>query len=503
MTWTNRYQHDMTLSIRVWPYTKSTHRASLQKSEWKVEGLKVNGHEHLEAVVRHGCMDAYTWEMSDADAERLASAGAAGAKFHKVTVRTPGTTVNNVKMECWLEVEMTLNPKAWRRKEYGKGDPVLRGTEAEIADQVKAIWENDVTRVKKWAHERYGFTKDQLEERYADYPRREFTGVHYVLNPEMADLNLLASEVMKGKAILVDRSLRNRFDVDKIDRALDYWTIPGAAPDAPGGEFNPLQLGRSVFWCRDTSMPEWMRGDGEEAVRKFHKEEHLEKMRSKTQRYFIEHVTERVAKRYGISRERVASRLIEEGFMDWMVEESRKIWDDPERAKFLAVSSKCKAAVDESAKILSFAIDCLAVRPPDPIPPMLTPKQQEARLEYRRKKLDAFNKLTKEEQEKVLAKKAQRERNQPQNVLKRIVAAYAFGEGRPADEVQAELQAAGVHDLIVNGLKTRREVNSLANFCDEQSAMYERIGPKVIRLFLMCRSGEAATARDEVMMVAR
>ena len=43
------------------------------------------------------------------------------------------------------------------------------------------------------------------------------------------------------------------------------------------------------------------------------------------------------------------------------------------------------------------SIDAMAIRPPAPIPPMLTPKQQEARLEYRRKKIDAFNALPPEE----------------------------------------------------------------------------------------------------------
>ena len=48
----------------------------------------------------------------------------------------------------------------------------------------------------------------------------------------------------------------------------------------------------------------------------------------------IEHVIERVARHYGISRDRVAARLIEECFMEWMVEESEKIWNDPSQAKF-------------------------------------------------------------------------------------------------------------------------------------------------------------------------
>jgi len=494
MTWTNRYQHDMTLSIRVWPKNKRTIKASLKQKTWEVMGLMPNADDHLEAWFRYAINDMYAWEMSAEDSYRLASAGASGARFGDMIVRTPGTEENDVKMECWLEVPLTLNPKAWRRKEYGKGDPLMLGTDEQIGDMVKAVWENDITRAKKWDHEYYGFTKAQLEERYADYPRREFTGLYYILNPELVDLNTLAGEVMKGKAILVDKRLKKRIDIDRIDRALDYWTVPGVEPEAPGGEFNPYQLGRSVFWCKDAQIPDWQRGEGVETVKRLRKEEHVEAMRSRVQKHYIEKVTERIAGHYGISRERVASRLIEEGFMDWMVERSEKIWEDPSLARFPGVEAKCQGPIGEAVKILTFCIDAMAIRPPDPLPPLLTPRQQEARLEYQRKKLDAFNKLTTEEQEKALARREHRNRNKPEGIVKRIVGIYALGEGRTADEVHAELVAEGVVDLLVNALKTRRDASKTGKFFDEQSKMYERIGPEAIRLLRQCRTGEAVAA---------
>ncbi len=413
-----------------------------------------------------------------------------------MVVRCPGTKYNTAKMECWLEVPLVLNPKAWKRQQYDKGDPVMRGSEEEIAETVKAVWENDVTRAKKWQRERYGFTTAQLEERFADYPRREYTGLHYLMNPELADLGLLAEQVQKGKAILVDYNLRNRLDIGQIDRALDSWRIPGAAPAAPAGEFNPLQLGRSVFWCENASVPEWLRGDGKEALKEYRKNAHEEKMKARTQKFYIEHVTERVAKRYGISRERVAARLIEEGFMEWMAEESEKVWNDPSRAKFDGVDGKCHGPVDEAVKILCFAIDAMAIRPPAPVPPMLTPKQQEQRLEYQRKKIDAFNALPPEEQERILKRKEHRERNRPERIVRRIIAAYAAEEGRAAEDALVEIQGCGVFDLVVNGIKTRKEAAKATQINDAQAKFYERIGPKVIRLLKRCRTGEAVEARD-------
>ena len=499
MTWTNRYQHELTLSIRVWPQGERAFEESMSAPEWSVDGFSMNRDCHMCAAHKFGHRRFFYWEMSDVDADRLACAGHAGAKFGKMVVRTPGTKYNTAKMECWLEVPLTLNPKAWRRK--NEIDPIMRGTEEEIAREVQEVWAMDNRRAGYWRGEYYGFTKAQQKEYVESLPVREFTGVDYIINPEIADLNLLAEAVMKGRAILVDRRLANRLDINEIDRALDCWRIPGAAPDAPGGEFNPLQLGRSVFWCENASVPEWLRGDGEEAVKKYRTEAHYDKQRAKTQKHYIEKVTERVAKRYGISRDRVAARFIEEGFIDWMAEESEKIWDDPKLAKFPGVDAKCQGPIGEAVKILTFCIDAMAIRPPAPVPPMLTPKQQEQRLEYRRKKLDAFNKLPPEEQEKILAKKRHRERNHPEQIARRIIAAYAAEEGRTVEDVLVEVQQCGIFDLLLNGLKTRREAASGTTTTDETSKMYERIGPKAIRLLKRCRTGEAIEARDAAKFI--
>ena len=499
MTWTNRYQHDLTLSIRVWPQGERAFKESMTEPVWSVDGISMNHDCHMCAAHKFASRRFFYWEMSDADADRLASAGHAGAKFGKMVVRCPGTRYNTAKMECWLEVPLTLNPKAWRRK--NEIDPVMRGTEDEIARQVQEVWAMDNRRAGYWRGEYYGYTRNQQKEYVASLPVREFTGVDYIINPEMADLNLLAEAVMKGKAILVDRRLVNRLDIGEIDRALDCWRIPGAAPDAPGGEFNPLQLGRSVFWCENASVPEWLRSDGKEAVKRYRTEAHAERQRVKTQKHYIEKVTERIAKRYGISRERVAARLIEEGFIDWMAEESGKIWDDPALARFPGVDAKCQGPIGEAVKVITFCIDAMAIRPPVPVPPMLTPKQQEQRLEYQRKKLDAFNALPPEEQERILAAKRHRERNRPERIVERIIAAYAAEEGCTTEDALVEIQSCGIFDLLVNGIKTRKDAAKSSHILDVQAKFYERIGPKAIRLLKRCRTGEAIEARDAEKLI--
>jgi len=177
-----------------------------------------------------------------------------------------------------------------------------------------------------------------------------------------------------------------------------------------------------------------------------------------------------------------------------MAERSEKIWEDPALARFPGVEAKCQGPIGEAVKILTFCIDAMAIRPPDPIPPMLTPKQQEARLEYQRKKIDEFNKLTPEEQAAVLAKREHRNRNKPEGIVKGMVAAYAKEEGKPSDAAHAELVADGIVDLLLNALKTRKDASSNGQFVDEQRVMYERIGPAAIRLLKRCRTGEAVAA---------
>lgn len=228
--------------------------------------------------------------------------------------------------------------------------------------------------------------------------------------------------------------------------------------------------------------------------------ERREKRRGKIQSYFIEQVTERIGKRYGISRERVASRFIEEGFLEWMADESAKIIDRADREKFPSVQAKCNGPVRDAVQTLAFCIDYMAIRPPDPIPPMLSPKQQEQRLEYQRKKLDAFNQLTPEEQAAVLAKREHR--NRPDGLLKRIVTQYAAEEGREREEVFAELRGKGVTDLILAGLKTRREMIGY-QIGDSLGGPMVRDGVRAIRVFLRCHTAEAIDAWRDATVAGR
>ena len=60
------------------------------------------------------------------------------------------------------------------------------------------------------------------------------------------------------------------------------------------------------------------------------------------------------------------------------------------------------------------------------------------RLEYRRKKIDAFNALPPEEHECIIAAKRHWERNRPERIVERIVADYAE-DGRTAEGVLVDI----------------------------------------------------------------
>ena len=70
-----------------------------------------------------------------------------------------------------------------------------------------------------------------------------------------------------------------------------------------------------------------------------------------------------------------------------------------------------------------------------------------------------------------------------------------------AEDALMEIQGCGIFDLLVNGIKTRKDAAKATQIVDAQAKFYERIGPKVIRLLKRCRTGEAIEARDAEKLI--
>ena len=507
MDWMNRYRHRMIIPMQVWPMNPRTMKAGLEKTEFEIDGMTFTHNARLAVTCRfgEGKGDFYVWELGKKDGTLLSTVGAADAKIVTMTVRTPGTLLENVKKECWLEVNVLVYPDALDEPAWSR-DVLPTGDEADVKARVQAIWDRDFERMKHRMRIRHQYNKPAYEQWLEDAEgyRRTVKGVHYVIHKEMIDYPLLARKIMEGYVVLIDMRLKafGRVAIARVQETLAYWFDESIPADEPGGMFKGYCLGHSVFWCREIALPQEVIDRGEEAVKAYKAEAKKEKRRGKVRAHFIEGVTTRVAAYYGVSRELVMRRFLEVGFNDWLVKEADKAALDESRMHLYGIDAQIKNLVSEAAKVLEFCIDATAVRPPDPVPPVLSTKQREAKEEYQRKKIDAFNKLPPEEQAKVLARKASRERGTPQGLLKEMVYTLAITDGRigEQDSIMAELTAAGITSLILNALRVRRD--RCKGKCPKPLQEFLlRIGPKAIDVFRMCNTGEVFASWHEDMVL--
>ena len=496
MTWTNRYQHKMTLTMRAWPTSDRTHAASMSATEFAVTGMTYTHNCRMAVTHRYdsGKNHYYSWELSKEDGNRLCSIGSAGARIDRMRVKCPGTKFDTVKKECWLEVEVTVYPMADDKPVIGKG-ALLRGKEADFRPVVEAVWQKDWERNRKWVKRAFGYATRKYAAWLADWEgeRRQFKGVYYVANRKMVDYPLFARKIMEGYVVVIDWKLHNNYQVQMKDihAALDYWVEEGKEPDEPGGEFMGRCLGRSVFWGESVDVPDEVLAAGETAVEKYRREERLEKRRRGLRERFAEMVTVNVARYYGISQQLVTRRFIEAGYVEWIETLADKVANNFKEG--VGYDYNCKGPACEAAKVLEFCIDAMAIRPPDPPPVVLSDKQREAKLEYARKKKDAFDKLPPEEQAKVLAREARRAAGSPQGMMKRIVEGYAAAQGRTdLDAVMAELTGEGVTDLVLNAIRTRgvRRTSGKITPCQAIQEAIVRVGIQAVEVMRRCKTGE-------------
>lgn len=505
MTWMNRYQHRMTLTMRAWPTSERTHRASYSQTEYKIDGMTYTHNCRMAVTFKYGPAQSeyYSWELSKADGERLCSIGTAGARIDAMRVKCPGTMLDTVKKECWLEVDVTVYPRADDKPWISKGN-LLHGKEEDMRSVVEALWEKDWEHNRKWVKRSFGYAVLKYRAWLEDWEkeRRTFKGVHYIMHKELVDYQLMARKIMEGYIVVIDWRLHNNYQVQmsKVHEQLDYWVEPGKAPDEPGGEFMGYCLGRSVFWGDQMDIPPEVIAEGEAACARYREEAKREKVRGAIRAKFVEMVTVKIATFYGISQERVMSRFIEAGFVDWLAELADGVAATykPCTKGFEAM---CKGPAGEATKVLKFCIDSMAIRPPDPPPTILDLKRQKAKIEYQRQKEDAFNKLSPEEQAKVLAKREKRQRGTPQGLLKRIVEAIAAEDGHAdKDALMASLTAEGVTDLVLNAIRTQRERHKTRLQGEGQRALV-RVGAKAVRVLRRCKTGELVAGWNEGRLV--
>ena len=356
MRFTNRWLHSMTLSFRAWPREPQAHRLSVMAKEWSVDGLTYNRNEHLEACHRIGQKNFAAWEISDEDALALSASGTAGARVERMRIKCPGTMDSQARKECWLEVDVTVYPDACS-KPYGPALRLARTVECpwdRLAERLASVWSRaDEVQVKHMAR---SFGRARAEAWLKTFEPRTFDGFELYGAADAIDVSKVAESILAGK-VVVFRSA----DVDadtfmKLRERLNYYTVPGRAPDEEGGLYRGYQLGDGVIrWTRRT-----VEGDPDHGP-----EAHLRKMheatrsagQSRRRTIFVEQVVMRVSERFGVSRQRAMSVFLEEGIVDYLV----RSYDAAAEAGKLYVHGNpekdLRGFISEAVRIVAFYIE--------------------------------------------------------------------------------------------------------------------------------------------------
>ena len=331
----NRWRHRGKLVFRVWPKYKEGQLLVVSRSRIPVVGLSLDAEGRMRAVhyvggkMKKGGQPRY-FELSDADAETLAAAADAGAEldFSRAFVRAPGTLDNRVKKECWLEVPFVA---------YGEAPPRTKTAGGAAEDRAVPLLRNIS------GHDM------EADVRRAGY---EFRKLLLVEDEEDLDEDLVCREVVeRGALVVFPRAAAGRSWGRRIDALISrakYWVVPGRRPGEDGGIFRGYQFcDRFVRWNR-TFAP----GERAAATRKMLEMAHAatrEKGRTSRRVYFTERVINGFAERAGVPRQRVASRFLDDGVVDWMVRSVDGVRPVPMRETSALLCGRVKDAVEAIA----------------------------------------------------------------------------------------------------------------------------------------------------------
>ena len=318
-----RWRYRDKLVFRVWPKYKETHLAITRLKEIPIDGIMMTGEGEAEARYhsKNVRMCAFGLRVDDMDLLAVASEAGARLRLDEMVVHAPGTTDEAVKKECWMDVPFDAYPTAPYRTSC---DSVMK---AHQSPRLTVITGTDVG--------------EELKKR-----GYEFGSVAVIERENEIDEDLICREVVENDAIIVFSGhgvLGSR--AKELLRRARYWVVPGRRPDEDGGVFRGYQFSdRFVRW--HYKCPE-----GE---RKARQSEHMAKMhevvREKGQSarrvYFTDQVVNRFAERIGMSRQRVASRFLDDGVIDWLARSADAVKPRPFHDAKFTMSPLANKAVD-------------------------------------------------------------------------------------------------------------------------------------------------------------
>ena len=349
----------MRFTVRVWPQGKGAVRLSTMRKEIPVSGMWLNDAGHMEAVYRYGKNpnQYQSFELSDEDADKITAVAAANAVLGDMTVHCPGTTDQSVKKECYLEVNVTVNPNATAYKPFLTAQSLaLMCCEDEIPDRLRTVWERMHRAAVRKEFHRHGSKANAVVARMEPY---EYKGHVIYTNPQLVDIDLVAQQVMSGKAVLFSAGKFTGRMVGLIRERLDYYVVPGLKPEAEGGLFNGYQLGGYVFrYFPRTHLPE-----GVSRIAAHMKRMHqVRKDAGQANRrdIYIRTVIDRIAHKYGMSEQRVMMRFIESGILDYLVRSYEAAASDGRLYIHGIPSADLKGFINHSVRVVSFIVEGLS-----------------------------------------------------------------------------------------------------------------------------------------------
>lgn len=295
-----RWRHKHKLMLKCWPKWKLAYNAIQKEKLIPINGMRINEAGKAELWHQKSGVRAYVFEISDDDFDLLTSIPKAGAEMGKMVVHAPGSSDEKVKKECWVEVPVTVYPKAFTRKitPWGMG------------------WNSCSPR------ELFG---ESIEDAFG---LAGMAGVRtvFVESDDDIDEEVILREVVENNAYIVlgcrpDKQKRYGVTTEagrRLIRKASYWVVPGRKPWEDGGELRGYQFAdRIVRWIRriDPSRRE------EVATL------NLERMHASTRAkgvavrrtYFLENTVTRFAERVGMSRQRVMARFLDDGIVEWLL----------------------------------------------------------------------------------------------------------------------------------------------------------------------------------------
>ena len=314
-----RWKHRLTLHFRVWPKFKETHEAIVKVKAIPINGIRINDDGKAE-VWNHtsGGICGSVFEVSDDDFDVITAIPKAEARmpmYRNMVVRTPGTTDNRVKKECWLDVPVFAYPNAPERK------------------------------ITMWPEDALGLAGAPVGR------------VVFIENDEDVDEDIICREIVENDAMIVLNhrpgpghfgGVSTEMGRRLIEKAM-FWTVPGRDPWANGGVLRGYQFpDRIVRWNRRVNE-ENREENAANRLNRMH-DSTREKGRSSRRKYFLENTVTRFAERVGMSRQRVMARFLDEGVVDWLM---RSV-DEVKPIMYREASSLLRGRISDAVNALEF-----------------------------------------------------------------------------------------------------------------------------------------------------